>query len=97
MENVYGIEYSKPEVILMQDTGLGVAETAARTCYDSFKNSENEVINYIEDNMPDAEMCDDINEIEESNLLGDLAWTYFHHSADRYGQLFLQSDQNIYL
>jgi hypothetical protein len=23
MENIYGIEYSKPEVILLQDTGIG--------------------------------------------------------------------------
>jgi thymidylate synthase (FAD) len=87
VENVYGIEYSKPEVILMQDTGIGVAETAARTCYDSFSNSENEVINYIEDNMPDAKMCDDINDIQESNLLGDLAWTYFHHSILEHANL----------
>jgi len=87
MENMYGIEYSKPEVVLLQDTGIGVAETAARTCYDSFSNSENGVINYIEDNMPDANMCDDINEIEESNLLGDLAWTYFHHSILEHANL----------
>jgi thymidylate synthase (FAD) len=87
MENMYGIEYSQPEVVLLQDTGIGVAETAARTCYDSFSNSENEVINYIEDNMPDANMCDDINEIEESNLLGDLAWTYFHHSILEHANL----------
>ena len=84
---MYGIEYSKPEVVLLQDTGIGVAETAARTCYDSFSNSENEVINYIEDNMPDANMCDDINDIEESNLLGDLAWTYFHHSILEHANL----------
>lgn len=87
MENMYGIEYSQPEVVLLQDTGIGVAETAARTCYDSFSNSENGVINYIEENMPDAKMCDDINEIEESNLLGDLAWTYFHHSILEHANL----------
>lgn len=87
MENMYGIEYSLPKVVLLQDTGIGVAETAARTCYDSFSNSENEVINYIENAMPDAKMCDDINEIEESNLLGDLAWTYFHHSILEHANL----------
>ncbi|RLA73380.1 MAG: FAD-dependent thymidylate synthase [Epsilonproteobacteria bacterium] len=87
MENMYGIEYSKPEVVLLQDTGIGVAETAARTCYDSFSNSENEVINYIEDSMPDAKMCDEINDIQESNLLGDLAWTYFHHSILEHANL----------
>jgi thymidylate synthase (FAD) len=87
MENVYGIEYSKPEVVLLQDTGIGVAEAAARTCYDSFEASENEAINYIEDNMPDSNKCDEINSIEESNLLGDLAWTYFHHSILEHANL----------
>lgn len=87
MENMYGIKYSQPEVVLLQDTGIGVAETAARTCYDSFSNSENGVINYIEDNMPDAEMRDEINDIQESNLLGDLAWTYFHHSILEHANL----------
>jgi thymidylate synthase (FAD) len=87
MENIYGIEYSKPEVVLLQDTGIGVAEAAARTCYDSFSNSENEVINGIEKTMPDSNMCDTINAIEESNLLGDLAWTYFHHSILEHANL----------
>ena len=87
MEIVYGIEYSKPEVVLLQDTGIGVAEAAARTCYDSFESSENEAINQIENSMPDATMCSDINSIEESNLLGDLAWTYFHHSILEHANL----------
>ena len=87
MENVYGIEYSRPEVVLLQDTGIGVAEAAARTCYDSFENSENEVIKDIENNMPDGEMCDSINSIEDSNLLDDLAWTYFHHSILEHANL----------
>ena len=87
MENMYGIEYSKPEVVLLQDTGIGVAEAAARTCYDSFSASENEAINFIENNLPDASTCSDINNIEESNLLGDLAWTYFHHSILEHANL----------
>jgi thymidylate synthase (FAD) len=87
MEEMYGIKYSKPKVVLLQDTGIGVSEAAARTCYDSFENSENEVIKYIQTNMPDDEMCDDINEIEDSNLLNDLAWTYFHHSILEHANL----------
>ena len=87
MENMYGIEYSKPEVVLLQDTGIGVAETAARTCYDSFENSENSVIQQIENNLPDSDMCSDINSIEDSNLLDDLAWTYFHHSILEHANL----------
>lgn len=87
MENVYGIQYSKPEVVLLQDTGIGVAEAAARTCYDSFENSENEVIQNIEHSLPDAAMCDSLNAIEDSNLLDDLAWTYFHHSILEHANL----------
>ena len=87
MENVYGIEYSKPEVVLLQDTGIGVSEAAARTCYDSFSNSENSVIQDIEENLPNAQMCSEINSIEESNLLDDLAWTYFHHSILEHANL----------
>ena len=87
MQEMYGIQYSKPEVVLLQDTGIGVAETAARTCYDSFSNSENEVIQRIEDSMPDSNMCDALNGIEDSNLLDDLAWTYFHHSILEHANL----------
>lgn len=29
-ETVHGIEYSKPTVILLQDTGIGTSEVAAR-------------------------------------------------------------------
>jgi thymidylate synthase (FAD) len=87
MENMYGIEYSKPEVVLLQETGIGVAESAARTCYDSFENSENEAIRYIENNMPQKSTCQSINGIEQSNLLDDLAWTYFHHSILEHANL----------
>jgi len=87
MENMYGIKYTKPEVVLLQDTGIGVSETAARTCYDSFDNSENEVIKHIKTHMPEGEMCDDINNIEDSSLLSDLAWTYFHHSILEHANL----------
>ncbi len=87
MENMYGIEYTKPQVILVQDTGIGVAESAARTCYDSFSASENDVIKSIETTMPNAQMCDEINEIEESELLDNLAWTYFHHSILEHANL----------
>jgi len=87
MEEMYGIKYSKPEVVLLQDTGIGVAETAARTCYDSFSNSENDVVKEIETKLPDNEMCQTLNAIEESNLLDDLAWTYFHHSILEHANL----------
>ncbi|MFA6137778.1 MAG: FAD-dependent thymidylate synthase [Sulfurimonas sp.] len=84
---MYGIKYSQPKVVLLQDTGIGVAEAAARTCYDSFENSENEVIKQIETNMPEREECSAINSIEDSTLLSDLAWTYFHHSILEHANL----------
>jgi thymidylate synthase (FAD) len=84
---MYGIKYSQPKVVLLQETGIGVAEAAARTCYDSFENSENEVIKYIETNMPEAGECSAINSIEDSTLLSDLAWTYFHHSILEHANL----------
>ena len=87
MEDMYGIKYFKPTVVLLQDTGIGVSETAARTCYDSFDNSENGVIKQIKTIMPDDGMCDDINGIEDSSLLSDLAWTYFHHSILEHANL----------
>jgi len=86
-ENMYGITYTKPEVVLLQDTGIGVAETAARTCYDSFANSENEVIQNLESALPNEQACDLLNNIEESALLDDLAWTYFHHSILEHANL----------
>lgn len=85
--NIYGIEYTKPKVVLLQETGIGVAESAARTCYDSFCNSENEAIKYIENNLPSEATCKEINNIESSELLDDLAWTYFHHSILEHANL----------
>ena len=87
MEEMYGIKYTKPKVVLLQDTGIGVAETAARTCYDSFNNSENLVIQELETKLPDEKMCGALNEIEDSSLLEDLAWTYFHHSILEHANL----------
>lgn len=87
MEEMYGIKYSKPHVVLMQETGIGVAEAAARTCYDSFQNSENKAIKSMEYGMPSEDACEEINSIEESTLLHDLAWTHFHHSILEHANL----------
>lgn len=88
MENtIFGIKYKKPEVVLLQETGIGVAELAARTCYDSFENSENQSIKDVENSLPNSFACDEINNIDNSNLLDDLAWTYFHHSILEHANL----------
>ena len=79
-ETVEGICYTKPTVTLLAQTGIGVSEVAARTCYDSFAKSENGAVKKLEKTLPSQEMLQEINSIEDSQLLDDLAWTHFHHS-----------------
>ena len=79
----YNIEYEKPKVTLLQDSGVGVAEIAARTCYDSFENSENECVK----NAMTALDMDAINNIEDSDLLSNLAWVHHHHSIIEHATL----------
>ncbi|UFH59255.1 FAD-dependent thymidylate synthase [Sulfurovum mangrovi] len=80
---MYQIEYEKPTVTLLQESGLGVAEIAARTCYDSFENSENECVKNAMQHL-DTEA---INEIENSDLLSNLAWVHHHHSIIEHATL----------
>lgn len=84
-ETVAGITYSLPEVILLQETGIGTSEIAARTCYDSFNNSENEDIRAFLDDFDNR--INPINAIEHSDLLDTLAWTHFHHSILEHANL----------
>lgn len=91
--NKAGIEYTRPKVRLLQHSGLGVAEFAGRTAYDSFSNSENEAVyvagtkRYFKEPHNEAEgfivdmAFEDMNEIEDSELLNNLAWVYHHHSV----------------
>ena len=85
METVekYHITYTKPTVTLLQESGLGVAEIAARTCYDSFENSENACVKHA---MEDLD-TDAINKIEKSDLLANLAWVHHHHSIIEHATL----------
>ena len=80
---MYHIEYEKPKVTLLQQSGLGVAEIAARTCYDSFENSENECVKNAMQNL-DTEA---INNIDDSDLLANLAWVHHHHSIIEHATL----------
>ena len=79
----YNIEYEKPKVTLLQESGLGVAEISARTCYDSFENSENES---VKNAMVEMDR-DAINSIENSELLSNLAWVHHHHSIIEHATL----------
>jgi len=80
---MYHIEYEKPKVTLLQQSGLGVAEIAARTCYDSFENSENECVKNAMQNLD----TDAINDIDDSDLLANLAWVHHHHSIIEHATL----------
>ena len=80
---MYHIEYEKPKVTLLQQSGLGVAEIAARTCYDSFENSENPC---VKDAMQEMD-TDAINDIDDSELLTSLAWVHHHHSIIEHATL----------
>jgi thymidylate synthase (FAD) len=80
---MYHIVYEKPKVTLLQQSGLGVAEIAARTCYDSFENSENECIKHAMEDMD----TDAINCIQNSDLLSNLAWVHHHHSIIEHATL----------
>ena len=79
----YTIEYEKPKVTLLQESGLGVAEIAARTCYDSFENSENKCVKNAMNELD----RDAVNGIEESELLSNLAWVHHHHSIIEHATL----------
>jgi len=79
----YNIEYEKPRVTLLQESGIGVAEIAARTCYDSFENSENSCVK----NAMTTLDTNAINNIEHSDLLSNLAWVHHHHSIIEHATL----------
>ncbi|HFD14309.1 MAG TPA: FAD-dependent thymidylate synthase [Epsilonproteobacteria bacterium] len=79
----YHIEYEKPKVTLLQQSGLGVAEIAARTCYDSFENSENACVKHAMEHLD----TDAINSIDDSDLLSNLAWVHHHHSIIEHATL----------
>ena len=79
----YYIEYEKPKVTLLQHSGLGVAEIAARTCYDSFESSENECVKSAMEHLD----TDAINNIDNSDLLSNLAWVHHHHSIIEHATL----------
>jgi thymidylate synthase (FAD) len=80
---MYQLAYERPKVTLLQESGLGVAEIAARTCYDSFENSENEAIRNA---MQDLDIHA-INAIDDSDLLNNLAWVHHHHSIIEHATL----------
>ncbi len=85
-ETMYRIRYTLPEVTLLRESGIGVAEIAARTCYDSFAHSENDAIRQATEVL-DAETLHAIHTIDDSDLLDNLAWVHHHHSIIEHSTL----------
>jgi len=83
IETMYHIRYTRPRVTLLRESGIGVAEIAARTCYDSFGNSENASIRQAAEKLD----IDAINTIDDSELLQSLAWVHHHHSIIEHSTL----------
>jgi thymidylate synthase (FAD) len=82
-ETKHHILYTLPEVFLLRDSGIGVAEIAARTCYDSFNHSENEAVRQATETLN----REAINAIDDSELLQSLAWVHHHHSIIEHSTL----------
>lgn len=84
--NKGGVNYYPPEVFLLNHTGLGVAEFSARTCYDSFENSENKVIKDLNDEINNNTLESHnlypelLDGVIQSELLDRVAWRHQHHS-----------------
>lgn len=69
----FGVEYIKPQVVLMNQPNLVNLELSSRLAYDSFSSSEHE---HIRDWYRDKPVTD----IEHSRLVDDLVYTYHHES-----------------
>jgi thymidylate synthase (FAD) len=84
-----GIKYKRPKVFLLANTGIGNAEFAARTCYDSFDKSENDDIirlnelSCVDDveSMVFTSALRGVEALEDSDLLKQLSFVHFHHSV----------------
>jgi len=72
-------EIQRPKVLLLKDSGLGIAETAARTCYNSFDKSNNKIIQDFNVDFNQSNL-NDLNIINDSPLLERLTWATQHHS-----------------
>lgn len=89
IEKYNGMSYTLPKVYLLADSGIGNAEFAARTCYNSFDSSEHTSIQDM-DSMIQSEYPNDLmlseyisqaKDIDNSELLKQLSFVHFHHSV----------------
>jgi len=91
-----GVKYLTPQVVLLNEAGIGASEFAARTCYDSFDKSEHtevatfdSMIKYantksefdLQESTSMEVMKNRVLDIKGSEVLDKLAWVHFHHSV----------------
>ena len=83
MKTQYGIEYTEPAVHILHDTGIAHAEIAGRTAYNSFANSENQLIKLMTNESQVKSLVNTLSnvDIQSSDLLNQLAWVHHHHSV----------------
>ena len=83
MKTQYGIEYTEPAVYILHDTGIAHAEIAGRTAYNSFANSENQLIKLMTNESQVKSLVNTLSnvDIQSSDLLNQLAWVHHHHSV----------------
>ncbi len=87
-ETIAGIEYIKPKVFLLQESGIGVANYAGRQAYKSFDKDENKVIaelasltTMMVNHAEFSKIKNELNSTPSSNLLDQLAHVYHHDSV----------------
>ena len=88
-----GIEYYRPTVKIIAENGIAHSEFAGRTCYDSFDNSEHDVIKDMNELIQKDVLTEEEEEtlenliskealsVEDSELLKQLSFVHFHHSV----------------
>ncbi|RLA74692.1 MAG: hypothetical protein DRG30_05090, partial [Epsilonproteobacteria bacterium] len=77
-KTVGGITYRLPSVYLINESGIGVPEVAARTAYDSFDKSDDEQVSTFKQG---SKYVFNSNEVKDTSLLSKLSWTYHHQSV----------------
>jgi len=78
-DNIY---YKTPTVTLLNASGIGVAELASRTAYQSYDKSEHDVVkDFGNGNLLDV---DKLKSIENSRLVVDLVHVFHHNSISEH-------------
>lgn len=77
------MEYKKPEVVLLHQTPLAIAEVASRICYDSFDLSENDEMLEFRNNPKDFAnaLLNEGLDVDSSKVVDTIVNVHFHESV----------------